>query len=245
MIFAEIMFAGEKYWMRCWIKCYLKCWSRCWLTIWWNFRRTASNADASNALAGFRCCQKAAPDAETIRCIGGLSKFLPENCTWLWGSQMHWRIDDVLPESCTWHWNNQMHWRIFGFVKKTASNAETVERTDEFAVPEMLHLTLRLSDALAGFRFCQKCCTQRWWCVRCIDDFWIFETQVRRFSRCLGYRCSGKFLTDNAGRQAGKHAGGQARRRFCWQCCNARKEILDLIDALISGPCQEVEFDEC
>ena len=119
--------------MKCWLKCCLRCWSRCCLTIWWSFRRAASNADTSNALASF--------------------PVLSKNCTWLWDGQMHWRIFDfakklhltmkrsgaltgfpwcqkncilmiecidgfsILSKSCTWLWGNQMHWRVFDFFR--------------------------------------------------------------------------------------------------------------------------------
>ena len=37
------------------------------------FAKAAFDADTSNAQTSFRCCQKAAPDAETIRCIDEFS----------------------------------------------------------------------------------------------------------------------------------------------------------------------------
>ena len=46
----------------------------------------------------------------------------------------------ILPKNCNWLWNNQMHWRIYCvFVKR-------------------LHLTLRRSNALTDFRWCQENC---------------------------------------------------------------------------------------
>ena len=61
--------------VRYWLRCYLTCWSRCCLMIWWG-------------------CQKAAFNAETVRRTGEFA-VLSESCTWHWGSQMRWRIDDT------------------------------------------------------------------------------------------------------------------------------------------------------
>ena len=51
---------------------------------------------------------------------------------------------------------------IWWNCQRAASNAEAIERTDGFAVPEMLHLTLRQSDALAGWRILSKNCIWHW-----------------------------------------------------------------------------------
>ena len=172
LIFAEITFVDEKRWSKCWSKCCLMCWlDVAWRAdpdaVWWfdevvrdlhpTLRRLNALTDLrcfakrlhltlwrSDALAGFRICQRAASDDEAVRCTGGFS-----------------------------------------------------------VLPERLHLTLRRSDALTDWQY-QKCCTQRW-CRRMHWRFLIFffETQVRRFSRCLGYRCSGEILTDWR-RQAGR-----------------------------------------
>ena len=84
----------------------------------------------------------------------------------------------ILSENCIWRWNDQMHWRVFDFVKK-------------------LHLTLKRSDALTDFRWCQKGCIWLWnsqihwrifdFCqktasdaetIRCIDEFAIFVKKL-------------------------------------------------------------------
>ena len=118
-----------KCWLKCWSKCWLAIWwnfsraasnadtsnaladfpilsKNCtWL---WNDQMHWRIFDEvrkaapwwSNALTNFRFCQKTAPDAETIKCIDGFS-ILSEGCTWLWNSQMHWRIDYDLAVSAT------------------------------------------------------------------------------------------------------------------------------------------------
>ena len=109
--------------------------------------------------------------------------------------------------------------------------------------------------------------------VRCTGDSWFFffETQVRRLSRCLGYRYSGEVLTDwrkQAGRQTRRREfvadykvcrlrlqskswllkwrrqAGQAKRWFCWQCCNVKKKILNLIDTFLKAVSRDW-IDEC
>ena len=50
---------------------------------------------------------------------------------------------------------------IWWGCQRVAFNAEAVGRTGGFAVSEMLHLTLKLSDALTDLR-CQKCGTWHW-----------------------------------------------------------------------------------
>ena len=124
----------------------------------------------SGALTGFRFCQKAALDDETVRCIDGFP-ICQKGCTWQWDCQMHWRIFD-LPENCTLI--IECIGGLTGFAKK-------------------LHLTLKRSDALTGFRYCQKGCI---W-------FWNSQTHWRIFDfwrRQIGRRTDG-----TADRQAGRN----------------------------------------
>ena len=118
--------------------------------------------------------------------------------------QMHWRVfrfcqkaapdsetirctDEfsILSESCTWRWNDQMHWRIFDVARK-------------------LHLTLKRSDALTNFRWCQKGCILM---IECIGGFPIYLAVsttgvVARF-----------WLFGDADRQTDKQANRAASRQ--------------------------------
>ena len=96
------------------------------------FARAASDAeDASDALTGFRCCQRAAPDAEAVRCTGGFS---------------------MMPERL--HPDDRVHWRVSDIARELHL---TLRRSGALAgltmMPKRLYLTLRQSDTLAGFRF--------------------------------------------------------------------------------------------
>ena len=82
---------------------------KCWLIIWWSCQKTAFNADTSNALTGFRCCQKC--------------------CTWRWNDQMHWRIFDDVRKAALW-WSNAL--TNFRFCQKAAFDAETIKCIDGF-----------------------------------------------------------------------------------------------------------------
>ena len=86
----------------------------------------------SDALAGFLCiCQRAAPDAEAVRCTGGFS---------------------MMPERL--HPDDRVHWRVSDIARELHL---TLRRSGALAgltmMPERLYLTLRQSDTLAGFRF--------------------------------------------------------------------------------------------
>ena len=64
------------------------------------------------------------------------------------------------------HLDDRMHWRIFDFAKR-------------------LHLTLKQSDALTDFRFCQKTASDSE-TIKCIDEFsilsesciWLWNNQM-------------------------------------------------------------------
>ena len=151
-----------------------RCWSRCCLRCWLS---VAWSADSGVVWWFDGIVRRLHP---TLKRLDALASLRCQKC-------------------CIWRWGGQMHWRVFGFARG-------------------LHLTLRQSDALTGWRFCllsdcrtasywkcQKCYIQRW-CRRMhwrFLFFFVFETQVRRFFRCLGYRCSGEILTDDM-TQAGR-----------------------------------------
>ena len=87
-------------------------------------------------------CQKIASDIKTIKCIDGFDDDAKKIAT----DDETIRCTDEfsnLSENCTWHWNNQMYWRIFKFARK-------------------LHLTLKRSNALTSWQWCQKHCIWRW-----------------------------------------------------------------------------------
>ena len=127
--------------------------------IWWDVCRAASNADTSDALTGF--------------------PILPEDCTWRWEGQVHWRIFDdakktapwwsdaltnfrwcqksctlmiecidgfsILSEGCTWLWDSQMHWRIWRWCQKCY--ILMIECTGEFSI----NFAVSVTDAVARF----------------------------------------------------------------------------------------------
>ena len=165
---AEVTFTGGGCWLRCWLRfwsrCCLRCWSRCCLAVWWGFRRAASNADTSDALAGFsvlsemlhpddrvhwrifRFCQKCC--ILMIECIDGFDDDVRNAAPW-WSiglavfrfcqraasdSETVRCIDGFSMMSERLHPDDRVHWRVFDFVRE-------------------LHLTLRRSDALADFLF--------------------------------------------------------------------------------------------
>ena len=104
-------------------------------------------------------------------------------------------FDDLtgLPEGCIQRWDDWTHWRVFEFFSRE------------------LHLTLRQSDALTGFRICllsgcrianywrcQKCCTWRWggqmhWRVFGFLPVRLHPT-LRRLDALAGWRCFAKGL---------------------------------------------------
>ena len=92
-----------------------------------------------------------------------------------------------------------MHWRVFEFYQKTAPDIETVRCIDEFAnFVKKLHLTLKQSNALTGFRCFFLTQTRRG--VRnllLIAKYVNWNCKAKRFLlRCLGYRYKGEGLTD-------------------------------------------------
>ena len=88
---------------------------------------------------------------------------------------------------CTQRWNDRVHWRVCGFVRKIASDDVTVRCTDGFSnFVKKLHLTLKQSDALTNFRWCQKGCTLM---IECIDEFSILsENCIWRWNDQMHWR---------------------------------------------------------
>ena len=70
-----------------------------------------------------------------------------------------------------------MHWRVCD-ARNAASDIETIRCIGGFAVPEMLHLTLKRSDALTGFRIFTSEATFNAEAIGCIDEFSNFVKKL-------------------------------------------------------------------
>ena len=112
--------------------------------------------NASNALTNFRCCQKTASDAETIKCIDRFASFCQKTAS---DSETIRCIDgfSIMPKKL--HSDDRVHWRIGGFVKK-------------------LHLTMKRSGALTGFRYDLAVSV-----TNVVARFWLFDDASRQTSR--------------------------------------------------------------
>ena len=175
------------------------------------FARAASDAeDASDAQTNFRFCQRTASDAETIKCIDGFDDDVKKTASW-WSNAL---ADLTMSERL--HLDDLMHWRVGGFARR-------------------LHLTMRRSDALAGFRFCQEGCTLM---IECIGGLFVFlpksctwrwndQMHWRIFDlfRCLGYRCSGEVF-DCLVTQAGRRQTDETGRRQAGKRQNVKNEAV-------------------
>ena len=110
-----------------------------------------------------------------------------------------------------------MIWRN---CQKAASNAETIERTDGFVMSEMLHLTLKRSDALTGFWIFINETIPNAEEIACIDEFsnffqwgwiqrwdgWVYwrifgfvkklHSTLKRLNALTGFRICQKIASD-------------------------------------------------
>ena len=82
----------------------------------------------SNALTGFRYCQKIIFDAETIKCIDEFS-MLSKNCILI--IECIDKFDDDVKKIAFWRLNALTNWR---FCQKIAFDAEKIKCIDEFSM---------------------------------------------------------------------------------------------------------------
>ena len=127
-----------------------------------------------------------------VRCTNKLT-VMPKDCNWLWDGQVHWRISEFLSKNCIWLWNNQMHWRVFDFVRR-------------------LHLTLKRSDALTNFRWCQKGCTLM---IECIGGFFDFVKKLHLILK----QSDALTISDYVRKVASWWSNALAGCRFCQKNC--------------------------